>query len=83
MSQASSLPESKPVCSQCDALLRGAVGEALGIDPALSLLLDAVVADRRGRGQSLLEVAALQEPAIVGRARPDTGKAVRLQFQPH
>ena len=39
------------------ALLRGAVRERLGVDLTRRLGLDAVVADRRGGGQALLEVA--------------------------
>ena len=56
-------PESKPLRNQLRALLGGAVGEALGVDPALGLLLDAVVADRRGGGEALLEVAVLEDAA--------------------
>jgi hypothetical protein len=59
------------------------VGEGLGVDPALGLLLDAVVADRRRRGQALLQIAALEQSAVVGRARPDAGQAIGLKLEPH
>ena len=37
--------------------------------------------DRGRRGQALLEVAALEDPAVVGRAGPDAGEAVGLQLE--
>ena len=55
-------PESKPLrnhlrrCSEVPWVKR------LRVDPALGLLLDAVVADRLGRGDALLEVAVLEDP---------------------
>src|SRR4051794_31861270 len=61
-------------------LLGGAVGERLRVDVAGRLLLDAVVADGGGRGQSLLEVAGLQLLALVGRVGPHAGEAVGLQL---
>ena len=45
--------------------------------------LDAVVADRRGGGQPLLEVALLEQPALERRVRPHAGEAVGLQLDPH
>ena len=83
MSQASSLPESKPVCSQWSRCSEVPWVKDSGIDPSLGLLLDAVVADRRRRGQALLEVAALEDAAVVGRAGPDAGEAVGLQLEAH
>src|SRR3954447_10852217 len=62
-------------------LLRGAVSERLGVDPAVRLLLDAIVSDR-GRGvQPLLEVAVLQDAAVIRGAAPNAGEAVGLQFE--
>ena len=57
------------------------MGEGLRVDPALGLLLDAVVADGLGGGDALLEVAVLEDPSLVDRAAPEPGEAVRLQLQ--
>jgi hypothetical protein len=46
VSQDSSFPESKPVCSHVRPLLGGAVGEDLGVDSPAGLLMDPVVADQ-------------------------------------
>src|SRR5215213_2502182 len=58
----------------------GAVREGLGADAARRLGLDAVVADRARGGQALLEVALLEQPALVGRVRPHAGEAVGLEL---
>ena len=65
------------------ALGRRAVRPGLGVDGHAGLLLDAVVADRRGRGQALLDVARLEVAAGVDRVRPDAGVAVGLELEAH
>src|SRR5829696_2574973 len=68
------------------ALGTRAMGEAVRHDPALRLALQAVVADRRGGGQRLLDVAVVDHLAAtggVGAVGPDAGKAVGLQLDPH
>src|SRR3984885_6350284 len=66
------------------ALFRGAVGEAVGHDIALHLLLQAVVADG-GRGlQGLIDVALIEKAVLgLGAVRPDPRIAVRLQLDTH
>ena len=66
-----------------DALLRRAVRPGLGLDRPARLLLDAIVADRRRPRQPLLDVADLEQLALVGRVRPDAGEAVGLELEPH
>src|SRR4051794_31512474 len=65
------------------ALLRGAVGEGLRVDPPLRLLLDPIVADSRRRGQAFLEVTVLEDAPVIGRPRPDAGQAVGLELESH
>src|SRR5215211_6627432 len=62
------------------ALLRGPVRERLRADPARRLGLDAIVTDGCRRGQALLEIALLEQPALVGGVRPHARQAVGLQF---
>ena len=53
-----------------------------GIDPTLRLLLDPVVADRRGRVDRLLDLARVVElVAVGGIAGPHAGEAVGLQLE--
>ena len=60
------------------------MGERLGHDAALSLALEAVVADRGGSVQAFLDVARLQDlPGALGVVRPDPGEAIRLQLHLH
>src|SRR3954447_7333895 len=64
-------------------LRRGAVRERLGVDPALRLLLDPVIPDRGGGRQALLQVAAFEDAAVIGRAGPDAGEAIGLELEAH
>src|SRR5829696_2965562 len=57
--------------------------EGLGVDPAVRLLLDSVIADRGGGGQALLQVAVLEDAPVVGGPAPDAGQAVRLELETH
>src|SRR6266545_1226700 len=72
-----------------DALVGGAVGPGLGIDRAAGLLLDAVVADRRGGGERLFDIPRIEDDALarippLGRfVAPASGEAVRLQLHPY
>jgi hypothetical protein len=60
------------------------VGEAVGHRVALGLLLQRVVADRRGGAQRLLHVAGLEDAAgRVGVLGPHAGQAVGLQLEAH
>ena len=45
--------------------------------------LDAIVADGRRSGQPLLEVALLEQAALVRRVRPHAGQAVGLELEPN
>src|SRR6185369_9725142 len=64
-----------------DALGRAAMGEAVGDDVTLALLLQAVVADGRSGIQCLVDVAGLDDLALlVGVIGPDAGKAIGLQL---
>src|SRR5580692_8385881 len=66
------------------ALLGGAVGEGVGHDIALHLLLQPVVADR-GRGlQGLIDVAGVEEMVLLlGTVRPYAGETIGLQLDAH
>src|SRR3984957_14031823 len=66
------------------ALFRRAVGEGVGHDIALHLLLQPVVADR-GRGlQGLVDVAGIEEMVLLlGAVRPDAGETIGLQLDAH
>src|ERR1700731_2929810 len=66
------------------ALLRRAVGEGVGHDVALHLLLQPVVADR-GRGlQGLVDVAGIEEMMLLlGAVRPYAGETIGLQLDTH
>jgi len=73
------------------ALRAGAVGPGLGVDLALGLLLDPVVAHGRRRGQRGLDVllgqrlkerVALRVLGLGGVLRPDAGQAVGHQLHP-
>ena len=58
--------------------------EAFRHDAALRLLLQAVVADGRGRGQRRFEVARFEHVFHgVGTLAPDAGQAICLQFHAH
>ena len=68
------------------ALLAGAVGEAVGHDAALRLLLQAVVADGSGGGERLIDVVFIDHLAaaiLVGVIGPHAGQAIGLQLDPH
>ena len=58
------------------------MSEAVGVDLAAAATLEAVVADRLGRVEGLLEVPLLEEAFFVNGARPDAGVAIRLQLRP-
>src|SRR5688500_9188094 len=64
-----------------DALLARPVGERVGLDAALPLLLEPIVADRGRRAQALLHVARLEEVPLRGLRRPDAGVAVGLELE--
>src|SRR5690348_7773944 len=67
-------------------LLGRAVGEAVGIDPALGLLLDVVVADRLRGIVRRLDVARGERLQEAGRGRvvrPDPGVAIGLELGPN
>src|SRR5690606_36945451 len=65
------------------ALLRRPVGEALRVDRATGSPLERVVADRGGRGETLLEIAGLEEATARGMVAPHAGEAVGLELLPH
>src|SRR3954468_8931549 len=75
------LPRVEAGLQPVSPLLGGAVREGLRVDPALGLLLDAVVANRRGGSEALLEIAALEQAAVVCGASPDAGQAIRLELE--
>ena len=60
------------------ALLGSAVGEAVGNDPALALLLQTIVADRLRGIQRLFQIALLQNLFILHVMPPHAGKTVGL-----
>src|SRR5262245_4751044 len=62
------------------ALLGRAVGPGLGVHAARRLALDAIVADRRGRRQALLDVACLEQATVAGRASPYACEAIGLEL---
>src|SRR5437763_17054932 len=65
-------------------LLRAAMREAVGHDPALRPPLQRVVADRRRRAQRRLDIARLEKmPALVCFVGPETCQAIRLKLDPH
>src|SRR5436189_276863 len=76
MPQGALSPEAEPF----GALLGGSVRRRLGVDLARDLRLDAVVAHGRRCGEALLEIAALQQAALVRRVAPDACQAVGLQL---
>ena len=60
------------------------MGEGVGHDIALRLLLQAVVADRRSSLQSLIDIAWIEEVMLLlSTVRPHAGKAIRLQLDAH
>src|SRR5580700_4417355 len=66
------------------ALFRGAVGEGVGHDVALHLLLQPVVADRGCGLQRLIDIARIEEVAfLLGAIGPNAGEAVGLQLDAH
>jgi hypothetical protein len=78
------LPVSKPSRNQRDLWDDVPCVKASGNDVAAALALEAVVADRVGRAERLLDVAGLQE--VLGLLRvvgPDPREVVGLQLQPH
>jgi hypothetical protein len=64
------------------ALLRRAVGEAFRNHPALGIALQRVVADRLGGAHALLDVAGLEDRAVLVASigRPNAGVAVGLEL---
>ena len=55
--------------------------EGVGHDVALGLLLDAVIADRRGRVDCLADILLIEDAGIAGHmVCPDAGEEVGLQF---
>ena len=81
VSQALASPSSKPRLNQPARCSDDAVRERLGADPPRRCALNAVVADRGGCLQPLLEVALLEQAALVRRVPPHAGEAVRLQLE--
>src|SRR5437667_6656191 len=65
------------------SLLGGAVREGLRDGVALRPLLDLVVADGGGGAQPFLEIARLEQVALLREESPYAGVAVRLQLQAH
>src|SRR6185437_179147 len=60
------------------------MGECIGHDVSLRLLLQTVVADSGSRLQSGLHVAGLDRfPALIGVICPNAGKTISLQLDPH
>ena len=60
------------------------MGKGIGDDPALALLLQAIVTDGIGGVQRILQVAFLEPVmALLCVVGPDTGKAVGLQLLAH
>ena len=60
------------------------MGPGLGHRVALRLTLEAIITDGCGRPESLLDVAGLQELALlVGVVGPHAGEAVGLKLQAH
>ncbi len=60
------------------------MGKGIGDDPALALLLQAIVTDGIGGVQCILQVAFLEPVmALLCVVGPDTGKAVGLQLLAH
>src|SRR5947209_18280739 len=73
----------KSFAERCRTLGSGAVSKGVDVDATGRLLLDAIVADRRGRVERFLEVALLQAVAHLAGMRPHTGVAISLQLEPH
>src|SRR4029453_11935358 len=63
------------------ALLRGAVVHRVGDDVALLALHDRVVADRARGAHAFLEVARLEQVALLREVPPHAGVAVGLQLE--
>ena len=83
MSHTAGLPLRSPARTSV-AAAPTAVRPALGIDLALRLLLDPVIADRRSRVQPLVDVLLgqlLEEPLLHGVGGPDPCVAVRLELE--
>src|SRR5215470_492253 len=73
-----------PSLEPAHALRGAAVGERLRHDAPLRLALEAVVADRRGGVQALLDVTALENlPGALRVVRPDARQAVGLKLHAH
>src|SRR5262249_14759210 len=74
----------KAASKPADALLGRAVGERIGDDVALGLLLEAVVADGGGGAKGAFQVALLEDvPHFLGVVRPDAGVEVGLELDAH
>src|SRR5208282_2889116 len=66
------------------ALLGSAVGEGIGYDIALRLLLQAVVTDGGSGLQRLIDIAGIEEIVLLLRpVRPHAGETIGLQFDAH
>ena len=77
VSQAAGSPLSKPGSNQSLARLGRAVGPRL-----LVAVAERVVAHGRGRAEALLDVAGLDEAAVLGGVAPDARVAVGLELEP-
>src|SRR5258708_35101003 len=76
----------QPDAEPARALRAAAMGEAVGHDPALRLLLQPVVADRRRGRQRLIDVPVVDQLAaalLAAAVGPHTGKAIGLQLDAH
>ena len=58
------------------------MAEGLRADVAGGVALQGVVADRGGGGQGLLDIARLEQLALLGRVGPHAGVAVGLELEP-
>ena len=51
--------------------------------PALSTLLDSVIADSRGCAKALFHISGFEQPILERCVAPDAGKAVSLRLDAH
>src|SRR6187549_1674279 len=80
------VPAVHPALEPLDALLRGAVREALGRHASALHPLQAIVADGGGRVEAFLRVVRIElhpPAALVGVIAPDPCITIRLELHPH